>query len=181
MDRNIMRVDLYSQQCLFKILDSCCSANRPFQAWFLQLFLQSCKFLLKLNWLDQCLSFVTRPSRSITTCIVEEYVPGIWFLLNNLGLQEKVLDWTYKTLHAFLTQNFKCRCPGWCGSVDWVLACKPMGCWFDSQSGYMLGLQARSPIGDAWEASTDGFIPPSLSPSFPLSLLKNKNLQNHIK
>ena len=28
-------------------------------------------------------------------------------------------------------------CPDWCGSVDWVPACEPKGCWFDSQSGYM--------------------------------------------
>ena len=32
--------------------------------------------------------------------------------------------------------------PGWCGSVDWALACKPRGCWFESQSGHMPGLQA---------------------------------------
>ena len=37
--------------------------------------------------------------------------------------------------------------PGWCGSVDWVLACKPEGPWFDSQLGHMLGLPAKSPVG----------------------------------
>ena len=30
--------------------------------------------------------------------------------------------------------------PGWCGSVDWVLACEPNGHQFDSQSGHMPGL-----------------------------------------
>ena len=34
--------------------------------------------------------------------------------------------------------------PGWCGSVDWAAACKPKGQWFDSCSGHMPGLQARS-------------------------------------
>ena len=37
--------------------------------------------------------------------------------------------------------------PGWCGSVDWVPACEPKGCQFDSQSGHTPGLQARSPVG----------------------------------
>ena len=44
-----------------------------------------------------------------------------------------------------------CSCPGWCGSVDWVLACEPKGYWFDSQSGHMPGLQARSPFGGMQE------------------------------
>ena len=35
--------------------------------------------------------------------------------------------------------------PGWCGSVDWVPACKPKSHWFDSQSGNLPGLQTRSP------------------------------------
>ena len=37
-------------------------------------------------------------------------------------------------LHIFL--NFKkimLTCPGWCGSVDWVLAYEPTGCQFDSR------------------------------------------------
>ena len=43
--------------------------------------------------------------------------------------------------------------PGWCGSVDWVLACRLKGGQFDSQSGHMSGLQARSPLGGRWEAT----------------------------
>ena len=34
--------------------------------------------------------------------------------------------------------------PGWCDSVDWVLACEPKGCWFESQSGHMPELRATS-------------------------------------
>ena len=64
--------------------------------------------------------------------------------------------------------------PGWCGSVDWVLACKPKGHWFDSQSGHMPGLQARSLVGGAWEATTHWCFSPCLSPSLPLSLRINK-------
>ena len=30
-------------------------------------------------------------------------------------------------------------CPGWCGSVDWVQACKPKGHRYDSQSGHARG------------------------------------------
>ena len=43
--------------------------------------------------------------------------------------------------------------PGWCGSVDWVLARDPKGLQFNSQSGHMPGLQARSPVGGVWEAT----------------------------
>ena len=35
---------------------------------------------------------------------------------------------------------------GWYGSGDWAPACEPKGHWFDSQSGHMPGLQARSPV-----------------------------------
>ena len=44
--------------------------------------------------------------------------------------------------------------PGWCGLVDWVLACKPKGLQFDSQSGHMPRLWARCPVGGVWEATT---------------------------
>ena len=64
--------------------------------------------------------------------------------------------------------------PGWCGSVDWVLTCEPRGHWFDSQSGHMPWLQARSPVGGMWEATTHWCFSPSLSPSLPLSLKINK-------
>ena len=37
--------------------------------------------------------------------------------------------------------------PGWCVSVDWALAWEPKHCWFDSQSGQVPGLQARSLVG----------------------------------
>ena len=43
--------------------------------------------------------------------------------------------------------------PGWCGPVDGVPACKLKSCWFDSQSGHMPGLWARSPVGGVWEAT----------------------------
>ena len=68
--------------------------------------------------------------------------------------------------------------PGWCGSMDWVPACKLKGHWFDFQSGHMPGLQARSPLGGMHEQLLGiafahlGF---SLSlPSLPLSLKINK-------
>ena len=38
-------------------------------------------------------------------------------------------------------------CPGCCGWVDWMPACEPKGCKFDTQSGHMPGLQARSLAG----------------------------------
>ena len=43
--------------------------------------------------------------------------------------------------------------PGWCGWVDWVPACKLKGRWFESQSGHVPGLWARSPVGSVREAT----------------------------
>ena len=52
-------------------------------------------------------------------------------------------------------------------------ACEPGGHWFDTQSGHMPGLRARSPAGGVQEATTLTFL--SLSFSFlPLSLKMNK-------
>ena len=64
--------------------------------------------------------------------------------------------------------------PGWCSSVDWVLACEPKGSWFKSQSEHMPGSQARSPVGGAWEATTHWCFSPSLSPLLPLSIKRKK-------
>ena len=52
--------------------------------------------------------------------------------------------------------------------------CEPKGCWFDSLSGHMLGLWARSTVGAMWEAATHWSFFPSHSPSLPLSLKINK-------
>ena len=57
-------------------------------------------------------------------------------------------------------------CLGCCGSVDWVPACETKGRWFHSQSGYVPGLQAGSPVGGAQEATTYWCFSPSLLP-FP--------------
>ena len=71
-------------------------------------------------------------------------------------------------------------CPGCCGSVGWTLACKLKGHWFDSQSGPMRGLWARSPVGGVWEATTHQCFSPSLSPSLPLSL-KVREIKSFLK
>ena len=67
--------------------------------------------------------------------------------------------------------------PSWCTSVDWAPACEPKGRRFDSQSGHMRGLWARSPVGGVQEAITHRCFSPSLSPSLPLSLKINKILK----
>ena len=51
-----------------------------------------------------------------------------------------------------IINNFHC-CPGWRSSVDRVLACEHRGHWFDSQSGHMPGLRARSPVGGMRKAT----------------------------
>ena len=37
------------------------------------------------------------------------------------------------------------------------VACEPKGCWFNSQSGHMPGLRARSPVGGKREATNPCF------------------------
>ena len=61
--------------------------------------------------------------------------------------------------------------PGWCGSMDWAPACEPKGCWFDSRSGHIPGLQATSPVGGTQKATTHW---PFSLPHLPLSLKINK-------
>ena len=46
-----------------------------------------------------------------------------------------------------------------------VTFCESKGHWFNSQSGHMSGLRAKSPVGGMQEA----MLFPSLSPSLPLS------------
>ena len=57
----------------------------------------------------------------------------------------------YLTFGGFKWKWFR---PSWCGSVDWVQACKQKGHGFHSQSGHMPGLQARLAVGGAQEATT---------------------------
>ena len=63
--------------------------------------------------------------------------------------------------------------PGWCDTVDWALACEPKGRQFDSQSGHMPGLRARSPVRGVQEATTRWCFFPVILPPFP-SLKINK-------
>ena len=113
----------------------------------------------------------------------------------------KVLTWVQAENNHYSTFNFLCcrlqlkstgtstqrlkfkhGCTGWCGSVDWTWAWEAKGHWFDSQSGNVPGLQARSPVGGAGKATTDWCFSLSLFSSllpFPsLPLIKiNKILQ----
>ena len=66
-----------------------------------------------------------------------------------------------QTSYNFIYKNFSMG-PGWCGLVDWALACEPKGHQFSPQSGHRAGLQARSPEGGAWEATTHWCFSPSL-------------------
>ena len=80
--------------------------------------------------------------------------------------------------HAVTIKNYE-DCFGWCGSVDWALACKLKSHWYDSPSGYMPALWARSPVGGVWEATTQWCFPSPLSPSLPLP--KNKYIKSFKK
>ena len=66
----------------------------------------------------------------------------------------KTNKWDYIKLKSLSMTKETNISPGWCGSEDRVPACQPKGRRFNSQSGHMPGLQARSPVGDAQEAAT---------------------------
>ena len=100
--------------------------------------------------------------------LVNHYTKGkvlhLWFMVNTCILQGKKEK-------LYIKEG---KSHGLHGSVDWVPAYKPKGCWLYSQSGHMAGLWARSPVGGAREATTHWCFSPSLSPSLPLSLKINK-------
>ena len=108
-------------------------------------------------------------------CHLFSIVPSMFYTSIHLFLP------SFCSVTFFMFFNFNCSFgflnfnyinPGWCGSVDWMLACKPKGHQFNSQSRHMPGLQARSPVRGTQEATTHWCFSPSLSPSLPLS--KNK-------
>ena len=73
-----------------------------------------------------------------------------------------------QSIYLNLSLKLYTCCPGCCGSVDWAQACKPKGRWFDSQSGHVPGLWARSSERGTWKATTYDvslplFFPPSSS------------------
>ena len=65
---------------------------------------------------------------------------------------------------------------GWYSSVDWAWAWEPKDCQFNSQSGHMPGLQARSPVGSV-QPHTDVPLPLFL----PYLLSKNKQIKSFLK
>ena len=75
---------------------------------------------------------------------------------------------------------------GLCSSVNWALACKAKGCWFDSQLGYMPGFRARYPgagggvPGYTRDNHTLMFLSLSFSLPHPLSKKNNNFLKDFI-
>ena len=59
--------------------------------------------------------------------------------------------------------------PDWCGSVGWALSCKLKGRHFNSQSGHLPGLWARSPVGGLCARGNQLFLL-HISESLPLCL-----------
>ena len=88
----------------------------------------------------------------------------------NKSSSRKWLEW----LILGIGQELYRMSPGWGGSVYWVRACEPKSRWFNSQSGHMPGLQARSQMRNAQEATTHWCFSSALSPALPLSLKINK-------
>ena len=103
---------------------------------------------------------------------------GAWIKSLNNKILNNLLSFLHCSILNLCCLELAHNCPGWGGSVDWVLVCEPKGHQFDLQSGHMLGLWARSPVGDIREATsqclsyTSMFL--SLSLSLPSLLSKNK-------
>ena len=103
------------------------------------------------------------------------------FILSNYWQERKEETTYWKVLPKSHCQTSvkALQSPGWCGSVDWLLACEPKSHQFGSQSGPMPGLQARSSLGAVWETTkhstlTHQCFSSFLSPFLPLSLKINK-------
>ena len=80
-------------------------------------------------------------------------------------MSSKLCCWFYNK-----TRKINRRSLGWCGSVDWAWASEPKCHHFNSQSGHMSALRARSPVGGAREANTYWCFSSSLYSSLPLCL-----------
>ena len=84
-----------------------------------------------------------------------------------------------------LTMLFKkqteLNCPGWCGSVDWVLVSQLKGCWFDIRSGHMPGLWAGARVGGMREATSRCISHTLMFLSRPSPPSKNKYIKSFLK
>ena len=90
-------------------------------------------------------------------CFVEGLGMGVFLLVR--GLRTEPIGYMY--VHKCVCVCV-CVCaegwltsPGWCGSADWASSCKWKGHWFDSQSGFMPGLQYRAQVGGVQGATDD--------------------------
>ena len=93
--------------------------------------------------------------------------PKIWQFQLNI-INRFLLKFSQVSHHV--GSKIKWLCPSWCGSVDWVPACELKGRQFNSQSGHLPGLQARSPV-VGHVRSNHTLMFPSFSFSFPSPLL----------
>ena len=92
------------------------------------------------------------------------------FLLT-VGWQCPKITWNIPSLSLLQKRNIHFKnevsSPGWCGSVDWVLVVNQRVASLIPSIGHIPGLQARSPVGGAHEATTHRCFSPSLSLPFP--------------
>ena len=77
---------------------------------------------------------------------------GVFFFHSELSCL--ILNGAFLDQQPIFYSFLKKISPGWYSSVDWVPAWEPKGCWFDSQSGHIPGLQTGSPVGGMQEAPT---------------------------
>ena len=103
-------------------------------------------------------------------CFTRHHVFKVHHIVSRVRISLPLKDENYLTQFNHTINNSK-MCPSWCDSVNCALACRQKGRWFNSQSGHLPGLWARSQLG-VWERQLiDVSFPLFLFP-FPLS--KNK-------
>ena len=101
------------------------------------------KITFERDWgiIALCTMFLVSSSRNISLFHIT-WLDTFWTDLIHT-LKSKLLTWSTKalpiSLHIILLCKKNGRRPGWCGSVDWVLACKKKLTTY-SQSRHMPGL-----------------------------------------
>ena len=156
----------------------CCPVSVAYFFLFQIHLLTFCWAFILIIYFWECLQF-----KSMYNDHVNSFQGSFGNLSFSIYLYTHTLTHTHKhTQYKFEHQNCSWRIqflqkshdhtPGWCGSVDWTLSCETKGCWFDSQSGHMPGLQSRSPVEGTEEATTHWCFPSPFSLPSPSS--KNK-------
>ena len=141
---------IYLVECLIWTSDECvlcCCWVKYTVVYRCQLYPVDWCFEFNFVLIEQTLSVFCLLDLSISDRGVLKYPTIMTYLCLLAVLPVFSLHVTFLCYQGYIIlRNFG---PGWCGSVNWALACEPKSHRLDSQSGHMPGLLARS--GPQWE------------------------------